>query len=467
MGDSPPRVTNPQRGERPEMSWRTHLSDGLPCLPLTARIMVLLTPGVSIKRWLIIGGMGLAAICLGVLFALQVSLGPSIDPLVGTLILWGVPTVLGGCIFIAIGMGLTALAAYMLNRTLSNARNRRRHWPLIDSIYIDRVLATGPKIVAIGGGSGLPNLLRGLKQYTTNITAVVTVADDGGSSGRLRSELDMPPPGDIRNCLVALADSEAVMQELMDYRFSTNGQLDGHSFGNILIAALADIEGGFYKGVETAGQLLAIRGKVVPSTSSNVTLVGRTVSGQQLVGETEVGSTNEHLRLVSLDPHCAPPHPEAVRAIADADLLILGPGSLFTSVVPNLLVSGIASAVDNTRALKMLVCNVADQPGETDDFSVPDYLEVIRHYGGQASVDIVIANNNLLDDEREAAFKLVRPEAVWSDPAECVLADVINENQPARHDPVKLAHTITRTYSGRRGNRTRLPRRLYHPLPSP
>ena len=440
---------------------------------MTARILVLLTPGVSIKRWLIIGGLGLLAICLGILFALQIPFGPGLDSLAGALRLEGTPGLIRCGIFVVVGLFLTGFAAFMLNRTLSNARSRRRHWPLIDSIYIDRVLAAGPKIAVIGGGSGLPSLLRGLKHYTTNITAVVTVADDGGSSGRLRSELDMPPPGDIRNCLVALADSETVMQELMDYRFSTNGQLDGHSFGNILIAALADMQapgnpgGGFYKGVEIAGQLLAIRGKVVPSTSSDVTLVGKTASGQCLVGETEVGSTNEHLRMVSLDPHCAPPHPDAVQAIAEADLLILGPGSLFTSVVPNLLVSGIASAVKNTNALKMFVCNVADQPGETDGFTIPDYVEVIRHHAGRASVDIVIANNNLMDDEREAAFKLVRPEAVWNDPAECVLADVINEDQPTRHDPVKLAQAITRAYNRNRGSRTQLPRFLYNPAASP
>lgn len=469
MGDSPPRATDPQRGEGPDTPWRIHVSDGLSGLPLTTRILVLLTPGISLKRWLIIGGLGLGAICLGVLLALQVPLGSGLDSLAGALGPRGTHSLLRGGICIVVGTVLTALAAYMLNRTLSNARSRRRHRAFIDSIYIDRVLSTGPKIVAIGGGSGLPNLLRGLKHYTTNITAVVTVADDGGSSGRLRSEMDMPPPGDIRNCLVALADplyqSGAVMQELMDYRFSTNGQLDGHSFGNILIAALADIEGGFYKGVETAGQLLRIRGKVVPSTSSNVTLVGRTVSGQRLVGETEVGSTKEHLRMVSLDPHCAPPHPDAVQAIAEADLLILGPGSLFTSVVPNLLVSGIASAVEDTGALKMFVCNVADQPGETDGFTIPDYVEVIRHYAGHASIDAVVANSNLLDAEREAAFKLVRPEAVWNDSAEYVLADVISENRPTRHDPAKLAQAIIRAYSRNRGSRTRLPRSLYHPLP--
>ena len=433
-------------------------------LPLTTRILVLLSLGVSLKRWLVIGGFGLLATGLGILYALQVSLGPSLDSLVAALSLRETPNELRGGVFIAIGLALSVLAAYMLNKTLSSARSRRRHGPLIYSLYIDQVLATGPKIVVIGGGSGLPNLLRGLKHYTTNITAVVTVADDGGSSGRLRSELDMPPPGDIRNCLVALADSEAVMQELMDYRFSTNGQLDGHSFGNILIAALANIGGDFYKGVEIAGQLLAIRGKVVPSTSSNVTLVGRTISGQRLVGETEVGTSSEHLRLVSLAPSDAPPHPEAIEAIAEADLLILGPGSLFTSVIPNLLVSGIASAVGSTGALKMLVCNVASQPGETDGFAVPDYVDVIRHYAGHASVDIVVANNNLLDGEREEAFKLVRPEPAWNDLAECVLADVINEDQPTRHDPGKLALTITKTYQRRRGHRTRMPRRLHNPL---
>ncbi len=404
------------------------------------------------------------SMALGILFALRVSLGPTLDALIATLSLRGTPNELRGGVFLVIGAVLSVSAAYMMNHTLSGARSRRRHRPVIDSLYIDRVLATGPNVVVIGGGSGLPNLLRGLKHYTTNITAVVTVADDGGSSGRLRSELDMPPPGDIRNCLVALADSEGVMQELMDYRFSTNGQLDGHSFGNILIAALANIGGDFYKGVEIAGQLLAVRGKVVPSTTGNVTLVGRTISGQQLVGETEVGSTNEHLRLVSLAPRDAPAHPEAIEAIAEADLLILGPGSLFTSVVPNLLVSGIASAVGSTGALKMLVCNVASQPGETDGFGVPDYVDVVRHYAGNSSVDIVVANNNLLDGEREEKFKLVRPEPVWNDLAECVLADVINEDQPTRHDPAKLALTITKTYQRRRGHRTRLPRRLHNPL---
>jgi uncharacterized cofD-like protein len=309
----------------------------------------------------------------------------------------------------------------------------------------------------IGGGSGLPNLLRGLKHYTSNLTAVVTVADDGGSSGRLRSELDILPPGDIRNCLVALADSETVMQDLMDYRFSTNGQLDGHSFGNILIAALASIGGDFYKGVEIAGQLLAIRGKVIPSTTTNVTLVGSTVSGQRLVGESRVGAAGEDLRMVALYPPDAPAHPDAKRAIEEADLIILGPGSLFTSIVPNLLIRDIAGAVANAGGLKMYVCNVAGEPGETAGLSLLDHLNVIRYYAGTYSVDIVIANNNLLGGNVPDNIKLIDPEQTWQDPAVCVLADIIDESKPTRHDSGKLASIITQTYRQHRGKRRRLP----------
>ena len=433
-------------------------------LPWTTRVLALLILGTFLKRWLVAGALGLAAIAVGMLFIFQIPLGPTLDDLVGAFSLRGTPSELRGGAFIALGVALSATAVYMVSRTLSSARSRSRRLPLIDSLYVDQVLAAGPKIVVIGGGSGLPNLLRGMKHYTANITAVVTVADDGGSSGRLRSELDIPPPGDIRNCLVALADSEAVMQELMDYRFSSNGQLDGHSFGNMLIAALADIGGDFNKGVEIAGQLLAVRGKVVPSTSGNVTLVGRTVTGQSLIGESQVGSTNEPLGLVTLAPRDAPPHPDAVEAIAEADLIILGPGSLFTSVVPNLLVTGISEAVANAGALKMFVCNVACQAGETDGFTVQDHVDVIRRYAGPTSVDVVIANNNLLDGEREAAFDLIRPEPVRADLAHWVLADVINEDIPTGHHPTKLALTVSGEYQKRRGSRTRLPRRLRNTL---
>ena len=425
--------------------------------PLTTSLLILLIPGLSFKRWLALGALGLAALGLGIVFALELSVGPRFHSFVSTLTLRDVSPVLRGGIFIGLGVAAAAVGSFGLFRSLGALRARRRHWPLLDSLYVDRVLGSGPKVVAIGGGSGLPNLLRGLKQYTSNLTAVVTMADDGGSSGRLRTELGIQPPGDIRNCLVALADSEAVMQQLMDYRFSTNGQLDGHSFGNMLIAALASIGGDFYKGVEAAGDLLAIRGKVVPSASSDVTLIGRTVTGQSLVGESRVGTAPERLRSLALVPPDVPAHPEAVKAIEEADLIILGPGSLFTSIVPNLLVKEIATTLERARALKMYVCNVAGQPGETEGYSVLDHLNVMRHYAGANSVDIVIANDNLLQGRDPASVTLIPTKAAWEDRAVYVAADVIDESMPSRHDSAKIAAVIADSYQRYRGGRRGLP----------
>ena len=434
--------------------------------PLTNAILVLLIPGVHLKRWLALGGLGTIAVVLGILLAFEVSLAPGLHSIVGTLSLKWAPTIVRSTIFIGLGTIFAGSALVKLLMSLGSARGDKRHWSLLDSLYVGRVLSGGPRVVVIGGGSGLPNLLRGLKHYTSNLTAVVTVADDGGSSGRLRSELDILPPGDIRNCLVALADSETVMQDLMDYRFSTNGQLDGHSFGNILIAALAGIGGDFYKGVEIAGQLLAIRGKVIPSTTTNVTLVASTVSGQRLVGETRVGASGEHLRMVALFPPDAPAHPDAMRAIEEADLIILGPGSLFTSIVPNLLVKDIAGAVANANGLKMYVCNVAGEAGETAGLSLLDHLNVIRYYAGTYSVDIVIANDNLLGGNVPETVSLIDPRQSWQDPAVRVLADIIDEDSPTHHDPAKLAAAITQTYRQHRGKRRRLPL-LWHNVQQP
>ena len=256
-------------------------------------------------------------------------------------------------------------------------------------------LESGPRITVIGGGTGLPGLIRGIKHYTHNITAIVTMADDGGSSGRLRSELGIQPPGDIRNCLVALADSEDVMQQLMDYRFSSDGQLNGHSFGNILIAALAGIGGDFSHAVEIAGNLLAIRGRVVPSTLTDVTLTGTTEAGETLVGETNVARASSRLVSLSLCPPNPAAHPEAVAALLNADLIIVGPGSLYTSIVPNLLIPGISAGMVESQAFKFYVCNVAEEPHQTEGYSVQDHLDVVRRYVGKGSIHAVIANDNI------------------------------------------------------------------------
>ena len=425
-------------------------------------LLFLLIPGLSLKRWLGVGAIGIAFVTLGIIFSLKISTGPAFISFLESVTLRNESPYLRGGVFIGIGLVGAAIAAFGLSRSLGNVGQRTRHWPILDSLYVERVLGSGPRITVIGGGSGLPNLLRGLKHYTSNISAVVTVADDGGSSGRLRSELGILPPGDIRNCLVALADSEDVMQQLMDYRFESDGQLDGHSFGNILIAALAGIRGDFYSGVEVAAELLAIRGRVLPSTSDYVTLVGSTVSGETLIGETRVGNSADRLRSLTLIPANPSAHPDAVRAIEEADMVVIGPGSLFTSIVPNLLIAGIADAVANSPAFKVYVCNVAEEPAQTEGYSVQDHLNIVEHYGGDTAVDAVIANSNVPDGPTPAGLDFIPIDRPWKDDHVLLVdADVIDEtdqSRTARHDPVKLSNAIAEAYRRYRGTRRRLPR---------
>ena len=335
---------------------------------LNRSLLLLLAPGLAVRRWLVVGSLGLLVIVVGAMFALSVSAGPAVSSFFDRILLGNAPPIVRGVVFL--GVGATGALAAVLGLTLTLQRLSRRPWRrnFVQSLYMERVLGSGPRITVIGGGSGLPSLIRGIKHYSHNITAIVTMADDGGSSGRLRNELGIQPPGDIRNCLVALADSEAVMQQLMDYRFSSDGQLDGHSFGNMLIAALAGIGGDFYRAVEIAGELLAIRGRVIPSTEADVTLLATTEAGETLVGESKVAMASGRLQSLSPSPPSPPAHPAALAALAEADLVIIGPGSLYTSIVPNLLIPGIAKAVADSRALKVYVCNVAEEPRQTEDF---------------------------------------------------------------------------------------------------
>ena len=424
-------------------------------------LLFLLIPGISLKRWLGVGIIGLTSAALGVVFSFKISTGPALISFLENVTLRNESPHLRGGVFIGLGLTVAILAGIGFIRSVKKVRQRAGNLPFLDSLYIDRVLGSGPRITVIGGGSGLPNLLRGLKHYTSNITAVVTVADDGGSSGRLRNELGILPPGDIRNCLVALADSEDVMQQLMDYRFESEGQLDGHSFGNILIAALAGLGGDFYRGVELAGELLAIRGRVIPSTLNNVTLVGSTISGETLLGETRVGTSSDRLRSLSLLPANPTAHREAVRAIENADLVLIGPGSLFTSIVPNLLISDISAALAVSSAFRIYVCNVAEEPAQTEGYVVQEHLNVVRHYGGNNSVDAVLANNNIPSGATPAGLDFIRTKMPWEETALLVEADVIDlssANRTARHDSVKLSRAIAEAYRRYRGSRRRLPR---------
>ena len=425
---------------------------------LRSSLLILLIPGLSLKRWLAIGVIGLIALSVGIIFAFKVSTGPAFISFLENISLRGESPYVRGGVFIGIGVVGAMIAATGLYRSLRLARQRTRHWNLLDSLYVDRVLGAGPKVVVIGGGSGMPSLLRGMKHYTSNITAIVTMADDGGSSGRLRDELGIQPPGDIRNCLVALADSENVMQQLMDYRFTSTGQLDGHSFGNMLIAARAGIGGDFARGVEVAGELLAIRGRVVPSTSTDVTLVANTDSGETLIGESRIGTSPDRFKNLTLLPADPPGHPEAVAAITEADMVVLGPGSLFTSIVPNLLIGQISNAVAKSSAFKIYICNVAEEPDQTEGYAVKDHLDVVNNYAGPNAVDAVIANNNIPDGPTPAGLDFIRPDSPWEEDAVLVQADVIDTVMSARHDPEKLADAIARAYGRYRGRRRRLPR---------
>ena len=431
---------------------------GVPGGRLRTSLLILLIPGLSFKRWLAIGGLALFATTIGIIFALKVSTAPAFISFLENVSLRGESAYIRGAVFIGIGVIGASIGMIGLLRSLRQVGQRTRHRNFLDSMYVERVLGSGPKITLIGGGSGMPSLLRGMKHYTSNITAIVTMADDGGSSGRLRNELGIQPPGDIRNCLVALADSEDVMQQLMDYRFSSNGQLDGHSFGNMLIAALAGIGGDFSRGVEVAGELLAIRGRVIPSTATDVTLVASTAGGETLIGESNIAMATDRLRSLTLVPPDPKAHPDAVAAIREADLIVIGPGSLFTSIVPNLLIGQISRALSESTAFKVYVCNVAEEPRQTEGFSVKDHLNIVRHYGGSRSVNAVIANNNIPEGITPAGLNFIEEAKNWDEDVWLVETDLIDDVMTARHDSGKISWSIVQAYNKYRGHRRRFPR---------
>lgn len=316
----------------------------------------------------------------------------------------------------------------------------------------------GLKVVALGGGTGLSTLLSGLKTYTDHITAIVTVADDGGSSGKLRRELGVLPPGDFRNCIAALADDEALTTQLFQYRFPTSQRdagtehtLDGHSFGNLFITAMANVTGSFEKALVESGRVLAIRGQILPSTLEDVTLcadlVDEAAAVRRVAGESAIPEANLPIERVYLEPANVPAYPPALRAILDADLIIIGPGSLFTSVLPSLLVDDITDAIRASNALKVYVCNVATQPGETDGFDLKDHVQAIERHVGLELFAFVLANENLDHPlPVRPALTHVPPAATPGARYQVVTADVVDEQRPWRHNPCKLADVLIDLY---------------------
>ncbi len=411
--------------------------------------------GLGVKRWLVLLMLGVTILGLGFDYILVTIYRESPLPdIFYYLTLQFIDRSIRGLLFGTLGIGLIAVAILKLSESLLS--------PFIESdtnvvevIYRKRARARGPKVVAIGGGTGLSTLLRGLKEHTDFITAIVTVADDGGSSGRLRRELGVLPPGDFRQCIAALADSEPLMARLFQYRFGEGEGLSGHSFGNLFIAAMAGITGDFESGLIQSSRVLAVRGRIVPATLSSVTLCAETrepepVGGLARVeGESEITHRGRPIERVYLDPEHVPAYPAAIKAILDADLIVAGPGSLFTSVLPNLLVKDLQHALEVSRAPKIYICNVATQPGETNDFTVQDHYAALAQHVGSGIFTHVLANSNWeFELPPHSDSKMVQPaDGVIATPFHLVLDDLVDESKPWRHDPRKLARAILKLFS--------------------
>ncbi len=406
--------------------------------------------GLGVKRWLVLLMLGVTTLGLGIGYLL-VTLYREV-PVPGFfyyLTLQFIDRPIRGVLFGGLGVGLIILSILKLSESLISGFVEA-DTNVVEVLYRKRARSKGPKIVAIGGGTGLSTLLRGLKEYTDYITAIVTVADDGGSSGRLRRDLGVLPPGDFRQCIAALADSEPLMTSLFQYRFGAGSGLDGHSFGNLFIVAMAGVTGDFERALLESSRVLAVRGQILPSTLKNVTLCAETRGNEpesddlaRVAGESEITHRGRPIERVYLDPEHVPAYPGAVRAILDADLIVAGPGSLYTSVLPNLLVDDVKRALEAAQAPKLYVCNIATQPGETNDFSVQDHYDALVQHVGSGIFTHVLANNNFsVHFPEQSASKMVRIRPEGALHFELVQADLIDEGMPWRHDSNKLAQTI-------------------------
>lgn len=414
-----------------------------------------LYPGMRVKRWLLLALAGVLVFSAGISLTLGLDLFTFVqDALVRPLArgLGALPQVAATLLGVAacvLGFALAAAGIRETIRSLVSIFLPGDVDRLADIVFEQRQLKRGPKLVVIGGGTGLATLLRGLKEYTSNITAVVTTADDGGSSGRLREELGIPPPGDIRNTLVALADTEPLMERLFQYRFDWGDGLKGHSFGNLFIAAMTEITGDFEAAVRESSKVLAIRGRVLPSTLEEVRLHAHFSDGTCVTGESAIPTQGKRIERISLFPEGVKPHHEAIAAIEEADAIVLGPGSLYTSILPNLLVEGIVAAIRGSRATKIFVCNVMTQPGETDGYTASRHLQAICDHVGDGLVEYAVVNDAPIP---EAALERYRREGSY--PVEpdierfdafnvvAVAAPLVDHRDLVRHDPEKLAQTI-------------------------
>ena len=354
-----------------------------------------LLPGLEIKRWFALIFLGSLLITIGLMIFFNLRPVYFIMEFIRKIALV-VPTDILAVV-ITIGGALLFFKGWQkTNISMLDTHNGREKETLLENLYRRRKLNRGPKIVAIGGGTGLSMLLKGIKRITNNITAVVTVGDDGGSSGRLREEMGVVPPGDSRNCIAALADNEDLITKLFQYRFNTGEGLKGHSFGNLFLTALCSITGDMVRAVKESSNVLSIRGRVLPSTLDNMKLAAEYEDGTIVHGESAIPEEHKKIKRLFTEPEHCKPLEDVIEAIKDADLIILGPGSLYTSVIPNLLIKEISEEVIKSNAKKIYVCNIMTQPGETDNYAVSDHINALyKHAGSNKLIDAVLVNNVL------------------------------------------------------------------------
>jgi len=418
-----------------------------------------LAPGLLVKRWLFLSVGGVLLVGLGVMISLKLTpvfytvqfLGAALRFITNL-----VPNFVSGPLAVFLGLLFILWGQTRTLGAITEVLLPGSDTELVDVLMHERRLSRGPKIVVLGGGTGLSNLLRGLKQYSYNITAIVTVADDGGSSGRLRREVGVLPPGDIRNCLAALADEEKLLTELFQYRFRAGSGLVGHSFGNLFLTAMNEITGDLEQAIAASSKVLAVRGQVLPATLSDVKLWAELSDGRRIEGESQIPQAKGRILQVGCTPSHPPALPKAIKAIQEADFIVIGPGSLYTSIIPNLLVPEIVAAIAQRDVPRIYVCNVMTEPGETEGYSVSDHIRAIDQACGRPLFDAVLVQRkppSAVVQQRYAQVGavpvLLDRDTVIASGRRIILANVMDErpNGSVRHDPQRLAKVLMRWHT--------------------
>ncbi|MGC9467432.1 MAG: gluconeogenesis factor YvcK family protein [Anaerolineae bacterium] len=402
-------------------------------------------PGLGVKRWLLFVALGVGLLSLGSALALRAFY--PLPQYFYYLTLQFLPRWLRAGLFFVVGIGILGYGLWGLNRAILAPFLQGAHPSIPEMLYDYRRRGRGPRVVVIGGGHGQATALRGLKAYTSNLTAIVTVADDGGSSGRLRRDIGILPPGDFRNCIAALANDESLVTRLFQYRFADGQSLGGHSFGNLFITAMAGITGSFEAALKESSQVLAVQGRVLPSTLQTVTLCADVAREDdtpvRVCGESEIPKTGGRVLRVMLDPDSPSAYPGAIQAILTADLVVLGPGSLYTSILPNLLVPGIVEALKATQGPIVYICNVATQRGETDGYTAQTHLDALEQHLGKGVIDCAFVNTTVPRALRPPeGSEWVRADIQEQGRLRVICTDLANRTYAGHHDSKVLAEAL-------------------------